>query len=32
VALEEKLAEEDASEEDTQRLLEFIGVIGNHTK
>jgi hypothetical protein len=32
VALEEKLAEEDASEEDTQRLLEFIGVIGKHTK
>jgi hypothetical protein len=29
VALEEKLVEEDASEEDTQRL---IGVIGKHTK
>ncbi len=30
--MEEKLAEEDASEEDTQRLLEFIRVIGKHTK
>ncbi len=29
MALEEKLVEEDASEEDTQRL---IGVIGKHTK
>jgi hypothetical protein len=27
VALEEQVAEEDASEQDTQRLLEFIGVM-----
>ncbi len=32
MALKEKLAEEDASEEDTQRHLKFIGVIGKHTK
>jgi hypothetical protein len=31
ITLKEKLAE-DASEKDTQRLLEFIGVIAKHTK
>ncbi len=30
VALEEKIGEEDASEEDTQRLLECIGIITRH--
>ena len=30
VALEEKIGEEDASEEDTQRLLECFGMITRH--
>jgi hypothetical protein len=32
VALEEKIGEEDASEEDTQRFLECIGMITRHTR